>query len=155
MPFRAMRWKHLIWYLAFGLALPWITFLAGCIRYGRLADVLKLPERLFGAGYNYFAIDCLDAIPFVAVAGAVALQGSFRKESQSLQFGLVAAEIATIVLSAAYQTAAWFNMLGPHPDSLIGITFIIFPALITAVSIVVGALAWAAAAMFFLRSSAP
>jgi hypothetical protein len=39
-------------------------------------------------------------------------------------------------------------MLGPHPDSLIGIAFIIFPALITAVSIAVGALAWAAAAIF-------
>src|SRR6185312_1081853 len=56
MSLKAMRRKHLIWYLAFGLALPWITFLAGCIWYGRLADLLKLPERLFGAGYNYFAI---------------------------------------------------------------------------------------------------
>lgn len=148
MPLRAIPWKHLIWYLGFGLALPWITFLASCIWYGRLADLLKLPERLFGAGYNYFAIGCLDAIPFVVVAGAVALQRSFRKESRYLQFGLVAAEIATMVLSVAYQTAAWFNMLGPHPDSLIGIAFIIFPALITAVSIAVGALAWAAAAIF-------
>ena len=153
MSLRAMRWKHLIWYLAFGLALPWITFLAGCIWYGKLADVLKLPERLFGAGYNYFAIGCLDAIPFVVVAGVVALQRSFRKDSRSLQFGLVAAEIATIVLSAAYQTAAWSNMLGPHPDSLIGIAFQIFPGLITAVSIVVGALAWAAATLFRLRSA--
>ena len=111
--------------------------------------------RLFGAGYNYFAIDCLDAIPFMVVAAAVTLQGSFRKESQSLQFGLVAAEIATIVLGTVYQTAVWFNVLGRHPVSLIGIAFIIFPVLITAVSIVVEVIGVGRRSHVFFTSSAP
>lgn len=145
---RDMHRKRLISYLVLGLVLPWLTFLVACIRYGKLGDVLKLPERLFGAGYNYFALECLDAIPFAAVGAVAVLQRSIRKESQSFRFGVVAAAIATIVLSAIYQTVAWFNMLGQHPDSLIGIAFMIFPMLIAVISIVVGLLSWAIASVF-------
>ena len=147
MPFKDLRWKRLTWYLAFGLALPWLTFLVACIRYGKVRDILHIPERLFGGGYNYFALGCLCAIPFAVVAGVAVLQGSIRKESQSCHFGVVTAAVATIILSAIYQTLLWSNMEGPHPDSLIGVGFVIIPLLITAASIVLGALAWAISAV--------
>jgi hypothetical protein len=150
-PFRDPQWRRLIWYLSFGLALPWLTFLAACIRYGRLGEVLKLPERLFGAGYNYFALGCFCSIPFVVVAVVDILQRRIRKESRAVRFGVVAAAIATIVLSVLYQMSLWFNMIGPHPDSLIGVGFLILPVLIAALSIVIGALTWAISAVVFHR----
>ena len=147
MPFLEKSRKRLLWYLAFGVSLPWLAFLVACIRYGRLRDILDVPGRLFGGGYNYFAIGCLNMIPFVLVAAMAILDGSIRKRSRSRQFGIAAAAIVTIILDAMYQTALWFDMMGPHPDSLIGLSFVIFPALITGVSFVTGGLAWAISAV--------
>lgn len=138
-------------YIVTGLILPGMAFLTACLWYGRFREIAEFPARLFAAGYNYFLIGCFNAIPFVAIGVFAVINTRIHSRSRSRDLALVVAEIISLVLSASYQMAAWFNMMGPHSDSLIGVAFLMLPALVTVVSIVMGLSVWAISAMTIHR----
>lgn len=134
-------------YVGIGFVLPWLFFLIACIRYGRFRDILDFPERLFAGGYNYFSIACFDAIPFVVVVIAALAHWRIKARSRSRDVGMTVAATVPLILSILYQAAAWFNLMGPHPDALTGIAFLMLPWTIAFVSLAAGILCWGLSAL--------
>ncbi len=141
------RWSLVLGYIGMGFVLPWLFFLIACIRYRRLGEILDFPERLFAGGYNYFWIACFNAIPFVVAAIAALAHWRIKAKSPSRDVGMAVVATLPLVLSILYQAAAWFNLMGPHPDAMTGVAFITLPWSIAIVSLAAGILCWSLSAL--------
>src|SRR5690242_13207627 len=132
---RSLPKKALTAYLVGGFLLPWLAIVVAVIRYGRYDELVAFPAHLFGSGYNYFLIACLNAIPFAVIAGLAICHLKLPHASAGREFGIMAGALVAILVSAVYQALAWFNILGPHPDSMTGVLFIFLPGIATAAAI--------------------
>ena len=141
---RPLPKKAVTAYVVGGFLLPWLAVVVAAIRYGRYDELVAFPSHLFGSGYNYFLIACLNAIPFAVIAGLAIGHFKFSHPSAARELGIVVGALVAIFISAVYQTLAWFNILGPHPDSLTGVIFIFLPGIVTVSAIASGVCAWIA-----------
>jgi hypothetical protein len=111
-------------YVLAGFLLPWVIIVIVNVWYGNLEELTNFPGHLFGAGYNYFLVACLNVVPFVVAALSVLADFAPKRSSRARRTGIIVGACVVLVLSIAYQGAAWLNLLGPHPDALTGIVFL-------------------------------
>lgn len=135
-------------YVLVGFLLPWLLIVIVNVWYGQFGEITHFPEHLFGSGYNYFLIACLNAIPFVVAALAAFADFRLKRSSIARRAGIIVGAFVVLVLSVAYQGAAWLNLLGPRPDALTGIVFLYFPVAVTFAFLLSALLGWIVASLW-------
>lgn len=136
-------------YVLAGFVLPWIVIILATIYYRPFGELVEFPSHLFGAGYNYFLVACLNAIPFAAAAVAAVIHAKWGARSRAGKLGIVVGALVVLLISAFYQVAAWSNLIGPHPDALTGIAFYFLPWVGTIAFVVSAVAVWLIAELVF------
>ena len=129
-------------YVCLGFCLPWIVVVFTAIRYNRFDELAAFPSHLFEAGYNYALVSCLNVIPFAVVAASAIVHSKMRGRDTPRLAALWVGAAVVFIVSAVYQTLAWSNLIGPHPDALTGIAFMVLPVIGTIAFVVSGFLTW-------------
>lgn len=137
-------------YILAGFLLPWVVILLAALWYQRYDEVASFPAHLFAAGYNYFTVACLNVIPFGVVGIAAFADLKLSRPSRTRRFGLAFGGVVVLLTSILCQGLAWFNLLGPRPDALTGVVFLVFPWIAT-LSFVVSALGASLIGAWWLR----
>ena len=129
-------------YVCLGFCLPWIVIVFTAIGYRRFDELAPFPRHLFEAGYNYALVSCLNVIPFAVVALAAFVHTRMQGRGTARLASLWVGAAVVLIVTAVYQTLAWTNLMGPHPDALTGIAFFVVPLIGVIAYVVSGLLTW-------------
>jgi hypothetical protein len=135
-------------YVLLGFVLPWIIIVIAAMAYRRLDELAAFPSHLFGGGYNYFLISCINVIPFIVVAVAALTHSRIKRRSTARNLGIWVGSVVVVLVSVVYQTLAWSNLMGPHPDAFTGIAFYFLPWVATLAFLFSGVLTWLLGALW-------
>lgn len=135
-------------YVLLGFVLPWIIVVIAALRYRRFDELSAFPSNLFGAGYNYVLVGCLNVIPFVVVATAAFVHSKIKPSSAARKLAIMVGAVVVLLVSIVYQSLAWSNLMGPRPDALTGIAFWYLPWVATSAFLFSAALTWLLAALW-------
>jgi hypothetical protein len=140
--------REIVAYVLLGFVFPWIIIVIAAMGYRRFDELAAFPSHLFGAGYNYFLISCLNVIPFIVVAVAAFVHSKVECRSTARKLGIWVGGVVVVLISIFYQTLAWSNLMGPHPDALTGIAFYFLPWTASLAFLFSGVLTWLLGALW-------
>ncbi|HET9405671.1 MAG TPA: hypothetical protein VFO39_00385 [Candidatus Sulfotelmatobacter sp.] len=135
-------------YVLLGFVLPWIIIVIAALRYRRFDELSAFPSHLFGSGYNYALVGCLNAIPFIVVAVAAFVHSKIKRRSMARKLGIRVGAVVVVLVSLVYQSLAWSNLMGPRPDALTGIAFLFLPWVATSAFLFSAAFTWLLGALW-------